>query len=79
MNGSNNRSNNNENNIDLNSIKIGNWNIKAEDNYLCFYKDNLKIANLSSEHDVLQLYRNKNGNVPYFYYNSHGGYGEWKG
>lgn len=65
--------------VDLNSIKIGKWIIKADNNDLCFYKDDLKIATLSSEHDILKLYRNKNGKPPYFYYNTYGDYKEWKG
>lgn len=70
---------NSQNKIIDNSIKIGDWCIKAEYNDLCFYKNELKIAKLSQEYDVLQIYRNKNGKKPYFYYNSNGGYGEWKG
>lgn len=67
------------NNTNLNSIKIGNWNIKDEDNKLYFYNNGLKIARLSSDYDRFQVYRNMNGDTPYFFYNKNGDYGEYKG
>lgn len=68
-----------KNNSHLDFIKIGDWTIKADDNKLYFYNNDLKIAMLGSDYNRIEIYKNKNGEVPYFFYNINGQYGEHEG
>ncbi len=60
------------------SITLGNTVLRPEGNYLWIEKeDGRKIMLLTPDWDKIQIYRNSNGQRPYFYVNKHGGFGWW--
>lgn len=60
-------------------LRIGAWTIVASGAGLYFQYNGANAARIGADRDKIQLYRNSNGAVPYFYYNNEGGYGEYRG
>ncbi|NVB43291.1 hypothetical protein G6O69_36035 [Pseudenhygromyxa sp. WMMC2535] len=48
------------------------WKIETNGDHMFFKKGNNIVARFSVQHDRFQVYRNLNGQSPYFYYNSAG-------
>ena len=56
-------------------IKIGKWILKDNNNKLEISIEDKMILRLSDEQDKIQIFKNNNGLVPYFYFNKQGRYG----
>jgi hypothetical protein len=55
------------------SVQIGgDWKLVADGEHLYIKNGSLTIARFSTSHDRLQVYRNRDGKAPYWYYNSVG-------
>ena len=53
-------------------LRVGGWSLEATATSLIFKCGAQIVARFSTEHDRFQVYRNVNGQGPYFYYNSSG-------